>query len=249
MNTQNQITNEHTTQLESSKSNNCNHLPIIYTLLILLIGSYILFSFGLYQLIGDNNQPSRTKCTTEEVAKTNTIVTGNASFNVPNPTRNEGNLDGTVKFEYGVFNNVLSAYSISYYKVPTGGTTSKVISNNIDLATGEKLDNKATLDKFGLSAEEIYRKILENISETVTVDSFLLNRSGNILDESISVDAFKRNIDKYIETLKTNYDLFYVFLKDSNITISYQQHDILEKLGMSSHMDTGLVSGYAEIKI
>ena len=217
MNTQNQITNEHTTQLESSKSNNCNHLPIIYTLLILLIGSYILFSFGLYQLIGDNNQPSRTKCTTEEVAKTNTIVTGNASFNVPNPTRNEGNLDGTVKFEYGVFNNVLSAYSISYYKVPTGGTTSKVISNNIDLATG--------------------------------VDSFLLNRSGNILDESISIDAFKRNIDKYIETLKTNYDLFYVFLKDSNITISYQQHDILEKLGMSSHMDTGLVSGYAEIKI
>ena len=68
MNTQNQITNEHTTQLESSKSNKCNHLPIIYTLLVLLIGSYILFGFGLYQLIGDNNQPSRTKCTTEEVA-------------------------------------------------------------------------------------------------------------------------------------------------------------------------------------
>lgn len=245
MNTQNQITNEHTTQLESSKSNNCNHLPIIYTLLILLIGSYILFSFGLYQLIGDNKQSGQTKCTTEEVAKTNTIVSGNASFNVPNPTRNEGNFDGTVKFEYGVFNNILSTYSISYYEVPTGGTTSKVISNNIDLATGEKLDNKATLDKFGFTVEEIYRKILENISETVTVDSFLLNRSGNILDESISVDAFKRNIDKYIETLKTDYDLFYIFLKDSTVTISYQQHDILEKLGMSSHMDTGLVSGYA----
>ncbi|MCR4753697.1 MAG: hypothetical protein K5837_04765 [Candidatus Saccharibacteria bacterium] len=200
-------------------------------------------------MIGDNKQPSQTKCATEEVAKTNTIVTGDASFNVPNPARNEGNLDGTVKFEYGVFNNILSTYSISYYEVPTGDITSKVISNNIDLATGEKLDNEAVLDKFGLTAEEIYRKILENISETVTVDSFLLNTSGNILDESISVDAFKRNIDKYIETLKTNYDLFYIFLKDSNITISYQQHKLLEKLGMSSHMDTGLVNGYVEIKI
>lgn len=249
MDTQNQITNEHTAQLESSKSNKCNHLPVIYILLILLIGSYILFGFGLYQLIGNNNQPGRTKCTTKEVAKTDTIITGNSSFNVPNPTRNEGNLDGTVKFEYGVFNNILSTYSISYYKVPTGGTTSKVISNNTDLATGEKLDNEAVLDKFGLTAEEIYRKILENISETVTVDSFLLNRSGNILDESLSVDAFKRNIDKYIERLKTDYDLFYIFLKDSAVTISYQQHDILEKLGMSSHMDTGLVSGYAEIKL
>ena len=224
MNTQNQITNEHTTQLESSKSNKCNHLPAIYILLILLIGSYILLGFGLYQLIGDNKQSGQTKCTTEEVAKTNTIVTGDASFNVPNPARNEGNLDGTVKFEYGVFNNILSTYSISYYEVPTGGIASKIISDNIDLATGEKLDNKATLDKFGF-------------------------RSGNILDESISVDAFKRNIDKYIEPLKTDYDLFYIFLKDSTVTISYQQHDILEKLGMSSHMDTGLVSGYAEIKI
>ena len=241
MNTQNQITNEHTTQLESSKSNKCNHLPAIYILLILLIGSYILLGFGLYQLIGDNKQSGQTKCTTEEVAKTNTIVTGDASFNVPNPARNEGNLDGTVKFEYGVFNNILSTYSISYYEVPTGGIASKIISDNIDLATGEKLDNKATLDKFGFTVEEIYRKILENISETVTVDSFLLNRSGNILDESISVDAFKRNIDKYIEPLKTDYDLFYIFLKDSTVTISYQQHDILEKLGMSSHMDTGLV--------
>lgn len=249
MSTQNQITNNHTTQLESSKSNKCNHLPIIYTLLVLLIGSYILFGFGLHQLIGSNNRPSQTKCPTEEVAKTDTIVTGNSSFNVPNPTRNEGNLDGTVKFEYGVFNNVLSTYSISYYKVPTGGTTSKVISNNIDLATNEKLDNKAVLDKFSFTVEEIYRKILENISETVTVDSFLLNRGGNILDETISVDAFKRNIGKYIELLKTDYDLFYIFLKDSTVTISYQQHDILEKLGMSSHMDTGLVSGYAEIKI
>ena len=249
MNTQNQITNEHTTQLESSKSNKCNHLPAIYILLILLIGSYILLGFGLYQLIGDNKQSGQTKCTTEEVAKTNTIITGDASFNVPNPARNEGNLDGTVKFEYGVFNNILSTYSISYYEVPTGGIASKIISDNIDLATGEKLDNKATLDKFGFTVEEIYRKILENISETVTVDSFLLNRSGNILDESISVDAFKRNIDKYIEPLKTDYDLFYIFLKDSNITISYQQHSLLEKLGMSSHMDVGLVRGYTEIKI
>ena len=249
MNTQNQITNEHTTQLESSKSNKCNHLPVICILSVLLIGSYILFGFSFYQLIGDNDRPSQTKCPTEEVAKTDTIITGNASFNVPNPTRNEGNLDGTVKSEYGVFNNVLSAYSISYYKEPTGGTTSKVISNNIDLATGEKLDNKAALNKFGFTAEEIYRKILENISETVTVDSFLLDTKGNILAEKIPIDTFKSNTDKYIETLKTDYDLFYIFLKDSDITISYQQHDILEKLGMSSHMDTGLVSGYVEIKI
>ena len=249
MNTQNQITNEHTTQLESSKSNKCNHLPVIYILLILLIGSYILFSFGLYQLIGNNKQSGQTKCTTEEVAKTNTIVTGDASFNVPNPARNEGNLDGTVKFEYGVFNNILSTYSISYYEVPTGDIASKIISDNIDLATGEKLDNKAVLDKFGFTAEEVYRKILENISETVTVDSFLLDTKGNILAEKIPIDTFKNNTDKYIETLKTDYDLFYIFLKDSNITISYQQHSLLEKLGMSSHMDTGLVSGYAEIKI
>jgi hypothetical protein len=93
MNTQNQITNEHTTQLESSKSNKCNHLPVMYLLLILLIGGYILLGFGLYQLIGDNKQSGQTKCTTEEIAKTNTIVTGDASFNVPNPARNEGNLD------------------------------------------------------------------------------------------------------------------------------------------------------------
>ena len=38
-------------------------------------------------------------------------------------------------------------------------------------------------------------------------------------------------------------------MKDSKATVSYEQYKILQKLGMSSHMGQGLVSGYVEIKL
>ena len=249
MDPQNQIINE---------QNKCKHTPVITVLVILLVCSCTFCGFELYQNINNQNR----NCYTEYEQNDNNIVdnnnntpskpavTGDASFTVPNPTSYSAGInDGTVKFEYGVYNNVLSAYSINYYQNPAKDVISKVISSNLDLNTGEKLDNVKTLDRFGFTIDEVYRKILNNIAETASIDSFLLDINGNVEAEKISINDFKNNTEKYIATLKSDQNLFYVFLKDSKATVSYEQYKILQKLGMSSHMGQGLVNGYVEIQL
>ena len=171
MDPQNQIINE---------QNKCKHTPVIIVLAILLVCSCAFGGFELYQNINNKNR----NCYTEYEQNDNNIVdnnnntpskpavTGDASFTVPNPTSYSAGInDGTVKFEYGVYNNVLSAYSINYYQNPAKDVISKVISSNLDLNTGEKLDNVKTLDRFGFTIDEVYRKILNNIAETASIDS------------------------------------------------------------------------------
>lgn len=257
MDTENQVVPESTTQNSSVGSKKCNHVPIIVVLTILAVCGFSFGGFELYQNINNGSQVCNTECeqngnesiVENDDAMLKKMITGNASFAVPNPPYDEGMNDGTVKFEYGVYNGVLSTYSISYHSNPNGYIVSEVVSDNVDLNTGKKLDNTTTLGRFGFTIDEVYRQILNNLVETVSVDSFLLDINGKIDAEKITINDFKNNIDKYIETLKSDQNLFYVFLKGSKVAVSYEQNKVLENLGMSSHMGVGLVSGYAEVEL
>ncbi len=258
MDTNNQVIPEPTTQIVQSEVKKCNHVPIIVALAILAACGFAFGGFELYDNLQSKNQTgsSETECSNnnesvikEDDNRADTVVSGNASFAVPNPPFDEGTYDGTVKFEYGIYNDILFAYSINYHLHPYGHTVSEVISNNVDIDTGEKLSNTKVLERVNISIEEVYRKILENLADTVSVDSFLLNTHGDESGETISINDFKNNISEYVEQLKDDQDAFYILLKDSKIAVSYVQYEILEELGMSSNMNHGLVGGYVEVEL
>ena len=257
MDTENQVVSESTTQNSSVGSKKCNHVPIIVALAILAVCGFAFGGFELYDNLQSKNQTgsSETECSnnnesvSEENNRASTVISGNASFAVPNPPYDEGANDGTVKFEYGIYDDILFAYSINYHLHPYGHIVSEVISNNVDINTGEKLSNTKVLERVNITIEEVYRKILENSADTVSVDSFLLNMQGDVSGETIGIDDFKNNIGEYVEQLKDNQDDFYILLKDSKIAVSYVQSEILEELGMSSHMNVGLVGGYVEVEL
>lgn len=225
---------------------------------VIAVCGIVFGGFELYDNIQSKNQTgsSKTECSNNNKSvsekdddNASTVISGNASFAVPNPPYDEGTNDGTVKFEYGIYDDILFAYSINYHLHPYGHIVSEVISNNVDINTGEKLSNTKVLERVNITIEEAYRKILGNLADTVSVDSFLLNTKGDISGGTISIDDFKNNIGEYVEQLKDNQDDFYILLKDSKIAVSYAQSEILEELGMSSHMNVGLVGGYVEVEL
>lgn len=257
MDTENQVVPESSTQNSLVGSKKCNHVSIIVALAILAVCGFAFGGFELYDNLQSKNQTgsseteysNNNESVSEENNRVSTVISGNASFAVPNPPYDEGTNDGTVKFEYGIYDDILFAYSINYHLHPYGHIVSEVISNNVDINTGEKLSNAKVLERVNITIEEVYRKILGNLADTVSADSFLLNTQGDINGETISIDDFKNNIGEYVEQLKDNQDDFYILLKDSKIAVSYVQSEILETLGMSSHMGVGLVSGYAEVEL
>lgn len=259
MDMDNQVVPEPTAQTVQSEVKKCNHIPIIVVLSILTVCGFAFGGFELYNNIQNKNQTggSETECLNnnesfneEDDDKTaGTVISENASFAVPNPPYDEGTNDGTVKFEYGIYDDILFAYSINYRLHPYGHIVSEVISNNVDINTGEKLSNTKVLERVNITIGEVYNKILGNLADTVSVDSFLLNTQGDVSGETISIDDFKNNISEYVEQLKDKQDGFYVLLKDSKIAVSYVQSEILEELGMSSHMNHGLVGGYIEVEL
>lgn len=257
MDMENQIISE-PTQTAQPEVKKCNHIPIIIVLSILTVCGFAFGGFELYDNIQNKSQTggSETECLSNDVDvnkddcnKKSTVVSGNASFTVPNPPFNEGEKDGTVKFEYGIYSDILFAYSISYHLHQYGQMVSEVVSNNVDINTGEKLNNAKVLERVDIAIEEVYRKILKNLVDTVSIDSFLLNTQGDVGGEKISLNDFKNNIDEYVQQLKDNQDAFYILLKDSKITVSYLQSKILEELGMSSNMNAGLAIGYIEVEL
>ena len=259
MDIENQVAPEPNVRTVQPEVKKCNHVPIIVILSVLAVCGFAFGGFELNENIQIRNQlgdagidVNDKNSNDSDVEKTNEgVVTGSAQFNVPNPTFDSGDNDGTVKFEYGVKDNVLSTYSIYYYEYPTdGAVVSEVLSNNVDINTKEELNNIQMLGRMGFTIEEAYHKILENLATNVSIiDSFLLNTNGDISGETISISDFKNNIDEYAGQLKDNQNLLYVLLKDSGVSVSYKQHDILEALGMSSHMDVGLVREYVEVEL
>lgn len=258
MDTENQVVPESSTQNSSVGSKKCNHVPIIVALAMLAVCGFAFGGFELYDNLQSKNQTGSSETeysdNNESVSEENnkrvsTVISENASFAVPNPPYDEGTNDRTVKFEYGIYDDILFAYSINYHLHPYGHIVSEVISNNVDINTGEKLSNTKVLERVNITIGEVYNKILGNLADTVSVDSFLLNTRGDVSGETISIDDFKNNVSEYVEQLKDNQDAFYILLKDSKITVSYVQSEILEELGMSSHMDVGLVGGYVEVEL
>lgn len=258
MDAKEQITTESILQEAQSGVKKCNHVPVIVVLAVLTVCG---FAFGGYELYNNMQVKNQTTCSETDNSsndedinkeandKTSTVISGDASFAVPNPPNDKGVNDGTVEFKYGIYDDILFTYSISHHLHPYGHIESEVVSSNVDINTGEKLNNMKVLEKTGIAAEDVYRKILGNLADTVSVNSFLLNTQGNIDGETISIDSFKSNISEYVEQLKDDLDAFYVLLKDSTMTVSYVQSEILKELGMSTHMNAGLVGGYVEVEL
>jgi len=258
MDKDNQVTSESATQIVRSEVKKCNHVPTIVVLAILAVCGFAFGGFELYNNMQSKNQTGSSETeysnnngsnNEEDGDRLGTVISENMSFAVPNPPYDEGTNDGTVKFEYGIYDNILFAYSINYHLHPYGYIVSEVVSNNVDINTGEKLSNAEVLERVNIATEEVYRKILGNLADTVSVNSLLLNTQGNLSGEAISIDDFKNNISEYVEQLKDKQDGFYILLKDSKIAVSYIQSEILEELGMSSHMNAGLVGGYVEVEL
>ena len=258
MDMKNQIVSEPTAQTVQPEVKKCNHIPIIIVLAILAVCGFAFGGFELYDNMQSKNQTGSSETEYSNNDENNnekdddragTVISGNASFAVPNPPYDEGTNDGTVKFEYGIYDDILFAYSINYHLHPYGHIVSEVVSNNVDINTGEKLSNAKVLERVNITIEEVYRKILGNLADTVSADSFLLNTQGDVNGETISIDDFKNSISEYVEQLKDNQDAFYILLKDSAMTVSYVQSEVLKELGMSTLMDQGLIKGYVEVEL
>lgn len=255
----NQANPKPTVQIAQSEVKKSNHTPIIVILAILAVCGFAFGGFELYDNLQSKNQAGNSEnkysnnnenSNEGDDKRAGVVISENASFSVPNPLFRNGENNGTVKFEYGIYNDILFAYSIKNSFDPYGNIESEIISNNVDINTGKKLSNTKVLKRVNITIEEVYRRILENLTDTVSIGFFSLNTQGDVSGETISVNDFKNNINKYVEQLKDSQDdVFYILLKDSKITVSYEQNKTLEKLGMSSHMGAGLVSGYIDVEL
>ena len=229
-------------------------MPVVIILAVLAVVGFGFGGFELWQNMKKddeikNLQAENTKNENTEQEETSRNINVTSSFSVPNASGAPDMEDGMIKNYFATYDGVLFSYSIYSYLHPYGHVPTEVFSENYDLNSGEKLDNKAILDKLNISIEDLYRKLLSNIADTVKCDSFLLNPDGIVSTESISITDFRDNIDSYIEVLQNNYSQFNIFIKDSKLTVSYSQSDILKELQMSSHMDAGLVAGIADFSL
>ncbi|MNP42225.1 hypothetical protein D3C76_1359810 [compost metagenome] len=77
--------------------------------------------------------------------------------------------------------------------------------------------------------------------KTVSTESFLLDVDGNIDAETISTSEFKSKVSEYSKSLNNRYDVVTLYIKNDNVYCVYKQSEILNLLGMGTHMGLGLI--------
>jgi len=142
--------------------------------------------------------------------------------------------------------NVLSIYNTEETKNPPGksyinGTQLNYYSLNIDLDTKKIITNAELINIYNLNMNSIYEKILENIVLTVKTEKFALDVNGYINVDYIEVSDFEKNISEYAEILNNRYDIFTLYVKNNQVNLVYNQHKILNLIGMGTHNGLGLV--------
>ena len=144
------------------------------------------------------------------------------------------------KADASINGDILSAFNV-IKNSEVFGTTGQAETFNYNLETQKELSNKELANSYSLTIEEIYTEILQHLANNNEVDSFLLSTTGDVTAPTISLADFKNKISEYAKTLSSNLELFKLYL-DVNDTVHalYQQKDILEALGMGTHMGIGL---------
>lgn len=157
--------------------------------------------------------------------------------------KDDSNLSQENEVGATINDGVLSVYSAFKY-TSMFGVTGDAITLNYDLKNNKKLDNARLIALYNLTGEEAYEKILEEIAGSVTIDSFLLSTTGDVTAPKISIAEFKAKIGEYKTTLANSLDLLKLYVdNDNKVHALYEQYEVLNALGMGSHMGVGLISG------
>ncbi len=137
--------------------------------------------------------------------------------------------------------NILSVYVVET-SLPKEGPFQKFngYSINVDLSKNKLILNEEMLNSFKVDKEEMFSKILTNISENVTTDNFLMSTTGYIMAEKVTVLDFKNKINTYAQTISNRSDIITLYIKDGKLNVAFKQIDILNALGMCTYMESGL---------
>lgn len=139
--------------------------------------------------------------------------------------------------------NILSIY-VAETSTPNEGLGPQYsdYSLNVDLATNKLIFNEELLTTLKVDNKDMLKKILTSITENVTTDSFLMSTTGDISAEKINVSDFKNKINTYSESISNRSDLVTLYIKDGKLNAKFKQINILNALGMGTHMGIGLKS-------
>ena len=149
---------------------------------------------------------------------------------------------------YEIDKNILSVYT-KESKSDAMGTQYNYYSVNVNLNNNKIVTNQELLKIYNINSSDMFEKILNNISNTVTTDKFLLSTDGDVTAETLTIDKFKENIKSYASYIDNRYDVMTLYLKDNKLTVVYNQSKILSILGMGTHMGIGLVSEPQSIQL
>lgn len=138
--------------------------------------------------------------------------------------------------------NILSAYTLyNYHSIY--GDRGNMETLNYNFETKKELSNEELISLYNLTGSEVYTSILQQLTSNVTAESFLLSTIGDVTAPTISMADFVNNIPEYANTLSSNLGLSQFYIDDNNkVHALYTQKDILEALGMGTHMGIGLAS-------
>lgn len=143
--------------------------------------------------------------------------------------------------------NIMSVHNVFKY-IGTLGITGKAETLNYDLDAQKELSNEELANIYNITGEDLYTAVLQNLVHNVTANSFLLDTSGNVTAPTISISDFTNNIPEYAKTLSDNHNLLKLYVdEEDKVHALYQQFQVLEALGMSTHMGIGLLYGYQDI--
>jgi len=142
---------------------------------------------------------------------------------------------------YEVDKNILSVYTKESKSYELGNQYN-YYSLNVDLNNNKIITNQELLKIYNINLSNTFEKILNNISNTVTTEQFLLSTDGDVTAETITIDKFKENIKTYATYIDNRYDIITLYLKDNKVIAVYDQSKILSVLGMGTHMGIGLIS-------
>lgn len=142
-----------------------------------------------------------------------------------------------------IIDNILSIY-VAETSTPNEGLGPQYsdYSLNVDLATNKLILNEEMLKVFKFDSKDMFKKILTSISENVTTDSFLISTTGDITAEKIAISDFKNKINTYAESISNRTDIITLYIKDGKLNATFKQINILNALGMGTHMGIGLKS-------
>ncbi len=127
--------------------------------------------------------------------------------------------------------------------------TYNMYSVNVNLEAQRVATNQELLAKFNITAAEMFRQMLVNLANNVAVERFWLKTADNAALTLVTMDDFKRNIDKYAQYLDNQEDKVILFIENGQLNAAFTDEKILADLNISSDKNEGLRSGIQTVVI